>query len=623
MKNMSKSFRRWSGTLAALAGVFAFSSAADLMAFSVPLIDLNDQVNMQKIIDQQENTYLGHPSSVMLDDGKTIICVYPQGHGKGPILMKKSTDQGWTWSDRLPVPESWATSLETPIVYRTVDKEGKKRIILWSSLYPTRYALSEDEGETWSELKPAGEWGGIVGMASQVALKEPGHYMAFFHDDGRFFTAQRQVKNPVVFTLYTVESFDGGVTWEQPRAIYASSQMHLCEPGVVRSPDGKQLAMLLRENSRRENSQIMFSNDEGKTWTAPRALPPELNGDRHTPIYAPDGRLYITFRDMQPQGYHSDTYGDWVGWVGTYEDLVFGRVGQYRIRLKKNFKEPGGWTGDCAYPTVQLLPTGDFLNITYGHWTNDQPAYEISVRFNLDTLDMLYPGTMPGDPDKDLARIQAMLADKRTPINWVFTGDSITHALVHTLGERSYAEHFEERVRAEYWRPFDVIIKTGISGDTADGILRTFKRRIGEFNPQVVSVMIGMNDTRRGGSPEKKEEFRLNLTSLVKRIRDIGAVPILHNLNLVDVEKDKLQTHTDEYSAIVDQVAREQGVILVDQHGWWVKNCTTPELRDSWMNDHIHPNGLGHRHFAIEMFKRLGMYDPNSYTCQPVDPRRK
>ncbi|MBO4545343.1 MAG: SGNH/GDSL hydrolase family protein, partial [Verrucomicrobia bacterium] len=39
-----------------------------------------------------------------------------------------------------------------------------------------------------------------------------------------------------------------------------------------------------------------------------------------------------------------------------------------------------------------------------------------------------------------------MLADKRTPINWVFTGDSITHALVHTLGERSYAEHFEERV---------------------------------------------------------------------------------------------------------------------------------------------------------------------------------
>ncbi|MBO7525011.1 MAG: hypothetical protein J6T79_05855, partial [Verrucomicrobia bacterium] len=120
---MSKSFRRWSGTLAALAGVFAFSSAADLMAFSVPLIDLDDQVNMQKIIDQQENTYLGHPSSVMLDDGKTIICVYPQGHGKGPILMKKSTDQGWTWSDRLPVPESWATSLETPIVYRTVDKE--------------------------------------------------------------------------------------------------------------------------------------------------------------------------------------------------------------------------------------------------------------------------------------------------------------------------------------------------------------------------------------------------------------------------------------------------------------------------------------------------------------------
>ena len=37
----------------------------------------------------------------------------------------------------------------------------------------------------------------------------------------------------------------------------------LCEPGIVRSPDGRQLAMLLRENSRRFNSYVSFSDDAG------------------------------------------------------------------------------------------------------------------------------------------------------------------------------------------------------------------------------------------------------------------------------------------------------------------------------------------------------------------------
>jgi dethiobiotin synthetase len=40
-----------------------------------------------------------------------------------------------------------------------------------------------------------------------------------------------------------------------------------------------------------------------------------------------------------------------VGWVGTYEDIVEGREGQYRVRLMKNHKE-----FDCAYPGVEILP---------------------------------------------------------------------------------------------------------------------------------------------------------------------------------------------------------------------------------------------------------------------------
>ena len=59
---------------------------------------------------------------------------------------------------------------------------------MWSGLYPARLAVTEDDGMTWSELKPVGDWGGIVVMGFVEPLKTgQGHYLAMFHDDGRFF----------------------------------------------------------------------------------------------------------------------------------------------------------------------------------------------------------------------------------------------------------------------------------------------------------------------------------------------------------------------------------------------------------------------------------------------------
>ena len=84
-------------------------------------IDLNDDSARQIVVDKEEGQYLGHVSSVLLEDGKTIVAVYPKGHGRGPVILKKSFDGGLTWTDRLPLPESFKTSLErnpqvTPIV---------------------------------------------------------------------------------------------------------------------------------------------------------------------------------------------------------------------------------------------------------------------------------------------------------------------------------------------------------------------------------------------------------------------------------------------------------------------------------------------------------------------------
>ena len=358
-------------------------------------VDLNERTDRHVVVDREAGQYLGHPTTCLLDDGKTILCVYPKGHGRGAIVYKRSTDGGMTWSDRLPTPENWASSREVPTLHRVVGPDGSERIIMWSGLYPARLAVSEDDGESWSPLKPAGDWGGIVVMGFVEALQTgDGHYLAMFHDDGRFFrergtkqdrTKQDGTKNNT-FTLYKTFSRNGGLTWSFPQAVYQSSEVHLCEPGCIRSPDGKRLAVLLRENARRENSHVIFSDDEGETWSEPRPLPLALTGDRHTGKYAPDGRLLISFRCHSPEHLAADRpfEGDWVAWVGTWDDLVNGRSGQYSVRIKDNTH---GY--DCAYPGVEVLPDGTFVTTTYGHWTEGEAPYILSARVKLAELDAL------------------------------------------------------------------------------------------------------------------------------------------------------------------------------------------------------------------------------------------
>lgn len=356
--------------------------------YSIPLIDLAGEKHRQILVDREPGQYLGHPTTVLLEDGKTIVCVYPKGHGSGAIMLKRSGDGGLTWSDRLPTPENWVTSQETPTIHRVVDPEGTKRLIVFSGLYPIKLAVSEDDGATWSPLEPIGDFGGVVAMASVEPLRTgAGHYLALFHDDGRFLRGgpNRHRDSPAgeptgTWTVYKTLSTDGGLTWGEPTPIAVSTDgPHLCEPGLIRSPDGGQIAVLLRENSRTRNAFVIASDDEGATWSEPRELPGALTGDRHVGKYGPDGRLFISFRDTT---HESPTQGDWVGWVGTYEDIVEGREGQYRVRLMNNTRG-----ADCAYPGVEVLPDGTFVATTYGHWTEGEPPYVVSVRFTLDELD--------------------------------------------------------------------------------------------------------------------------------------------------------------------------------------------------------------------------------------------
>lgn len=349
--------------------------------WTLPEIDFASNSDRVITVDREAGQYLGHPSTETMEDG-SILCVYPKGHGRGEIIMKRSRDWGRTWGERLPVPTSWSTSKETPTLYRVPRPGGGENVVMWSGLYPARRALSADAGATWGELEsPLGgdaeespePFGGIVVMGDQVNLPGP-KTIAWFHDDGRFL---RQERGAGGFGVFQVETADGGASWSQPREIVRWAHGHLCEPGLVER-DGV-MVLLLRENSRRRNSQFVVSRDQGQTWSRPRPLPGALTGDRHQVAELPDGRLFISFRDM---GLDSPRRGDWVAWVGTLEDLLGGRQGQLRVRLMDNLKGT-----DCAYPALEVLPDGSILAVTYGHWTAGEPPWIAALRVRPEELE--------------------------------------------------------------------------------------------------------------------------------------------------------------------------------------------------------------------------------------------
>lgn len=419
--------------------------------FSIPLIDLSRSEKRQIIVDKDPNQYLGHPTTLLLDN-KTLLAAYPKGHGKGAIVLKKSQDAGLTWSAPLRVPENWATSKEVPTLFKMADRQGVEHLILFSGLYPIRMAHSEDRGNTWSPLEPIGDFGGIVAMSDVIRLKN-GDHMAFFHDDGRFICKNGKKTNQ--FFVYSTVSTDGGLHWGYPKIVTHMNGAGLCEPGVIRSPGGDTLAMLLRENFRRYNSMVVFSMDEGKTWSAPREMPAALTGDRHQLIYAADGRLVVVFRDMAQL---SPTKGDFVAWVGTWNDLVSGSEGQYRVRLLDN-KNP--W--DFGYAGLERLPDGTLIATTYGHWEKKAPPYVVSVRFNTKELDRkarllpaledVFTGGLDGYP---VYRIPAVITTLKGTI------------LAFCEGRASLSDHAENDIvlkrsfdGGRTWSPLQVVWENG------------------------------------------------------------------------------------------------------------------------------------------------------------------
>ena len=360
----------------------ALGTAATAATPLLPCLDISSETNRQVVIVAgTPEVYQGHPTTLLMPDGKTIFVVWSIKHGGAAGPMARSDDGGKTWTrldERLP--PGFKLHQNCPSIYRMVDPQDRERLWVFSAWRGKRSGpdampsiMSEDGGQTWKEMPPLGEkFRCVMAFSSVVRLKD-GSYLGFYHRG-----PAGADKAPLEVLQTTTK--DGGFTWSEPRVVAKVTGKNPCEPFVFRSPDGNELCCLMRENTHKGCSLVMFSRDEGQTWSEPQDTPLGLTGDRHNGVETKDGRLVIAFRD---QALQSPTRGHFVAWVGTYDDIRQGKPGQYRIKLLHSYAG-----GDCGYPGVELLPDGTIVATTYIKYRPGPEKHSVvSTRFSLAETD--------------------------------------------------------------------------------------------------------------------------------------------------------------------------------------------------------------------------------------------
>lgn len=389
--------------------------------------------------------YLGHPDSVLLDNGN-ILTAFPMDHGKGETIMKLSTDRGLTWTNIFdednPKPASFADTEETPTIYKLDFTDGSQKLICISGrpgwVQPSIFTKGKGEGFdvtvsesldnngscdglVWSEhenffgpnaqreeyVRPRGEWNVIVAMSSLTRLKdESGNYidkwMGTFHD-----------YDFIVYKTYLTFDADGQMQWTEPVRLLgqdgeyrqAESTYQFCETEVLRSPDGNELAAIFRVNAKTSYSFVSFSTDEGETWSEPQTVSAELTGERHKAEYDPaTGKLVITFRSIyytgDPSSKNYYSLG-WVAWIGDYEDLKHGAEGKGDLVVKLAHTYSSGETSipedahansDTGYAGLVAFDDGLFVTTSYGPFSPADDAahggdtYIVAKRFTVSDI---------------------------------------------------------------------------------------------------------------------------------------------------------------------------------------------------------------------------------------------
>ena len=201
-----------------------------------------------------------------------------------------------------------------------------------------------------------------------------------------------------------------------------------------------------------------------------------------------------------------------------------------------------------------------------------------------------------------LTAAEQVINEKTSQIRVTFAGDSITD------GGSSYVSKTGALLGEDF-----TVFNAGVSGTTlmsTDAAYTNTNRYIQgkEFNPDIVTIMLGTNDSkdRYWGDPNSgfnAEKFETELTALVNEYRNLASKPLVIIATSPTVYDKKVDSINDpnvtEIVAVQKKVAEAMDCPLLDI------NAYTKD-HSSWFDDGVHPNDGGHAEIAKEFAKIIG-----------------
>ena len=223
------------------------------------------------------------------------------------------------------------------------------------------------------------------------------------------------------------------------------------------------------------------------------------------------------------------------------------------------------------------------------------------------------------------------------PVIYVALGDSVTQGfrehdpagspLYH---EDVYHAQFQRRVHAQFPGTVLSVINAGVACDTAQGGLSRLKRDVLAFDPDLVTVSFGLNDS--GAGIEGLEIYASSLRRMAEEIRGqtkADLVFITPNMMLTGVNpnihknqrelvapmiKRSQEGIVDAYAKTMRAVARELDIPIVDAFSVWRRwESGGRDINLLLANGTNHPGEEGHELVARLLFEILKAYSGNMY----------
>ncbi len=176
----------------------------------------------------------------------------------------------------------------------------------------------------------------------------------------------------------------------------------------------------------------------------------------------------------------------------------------------------------------------------------------------------------------------------------VALGDSITFGTGLTRDEA-----YPARLAALLHEP---VCNAGVPGDQAGDALGRLQRDVLQYHPRAVVILLGANDAGFLGEPTDPEVFRHELTQIVAKVADSGAVPVVASLLPVDPVALRREWAIPDgwpiYDRIVREVAAAKQTAIVDLTAAVGGDLTL-------LADGLHPSAAGSEVIAAAVAKVL------------------